>query len=172
MGIFFNFVKMICNIIACGDSLRGKELYLDGFTIAINNAHLYFDYDIVVCMDDPKHLQGNPTNIHTQSKYNVGRGWKLAPQRILMRSTDTIGNFNVSTYAAINIALNLGYKDVRVYGADERIDKYIHFYDTEEATQEQKDHYNLLFKRCRSFKSIILNSLKEDESVKFINIVR
>ena len=161
-----------CNIIGCGNSLRGFDFNtLEGFNIAVNNAHLYTPYDICVAIDDPTvHLKHIPDNLHTQTKYGIGRGWTMTPQRNIVRSTELIGNWNGSLYASINIALNLGFKELTIYGADNKIgdDNIIHFYEDNPWAQDVVDTYRECFKRFNSFKHLITNQLYPDEKITWI----
>lgn len=165
---------MKASIIGGGNSLRGFDLeQIDGFRIAINKAANYIDYDIVVAIDHPDILKkhGIPfDNLHTQTKYGVGRGWTLTGTRQIVRHPERIGNFNGSLFAAINIALNLGFNEIEVYGADGKIgdDGLIHFYDNEPAPPELLTHYKDAFQRFNGFKNAINSQLLKTETIKWI----
>jgi len=167
---------MKTSIVATGASLKGFDFSkIKGHKIAINYAYKYIDYDILVALDDPKKLDFINDRLHTNKvwvdKYNLNcKGWERWNTKGINRD-GKLTAFNGSLFAAINVALNLGFKEIDIYGADMTLTNgYVHFYDKELCNEKFKRHYNNTFKKHREWKKVFMNDLKKDEIINWIRI--
>ena len=81
-----------------------------------------------------------------------------------------VTGYNNYLFPAINLALNWGYKEIDIYGADMcLIDGYSHFYSTEVADARARKVYNRVFHRCRTFKQSFMIQKEDDEVLNWIN---
>ena len=166
---------MKTSIIATGASLKDYDLtQIKGHKIAINYAYKYIDYDMLVALDDPKRfgfLQPNLyTTQHWVKKYGHGTGFKKSSFKGIDREVGFVGACNGSLFAAINLALNMGFKTIDIYGADMALtNQYSHFYSTEPCTSHQANTYKRVFRRHRSHKELFMSQLLEDETINWIN---
>jgi hypothetical protein len=166
---------MKTSIICTGASLKDFDFsQIKGHKIAVNYAFKYIDYDILVALDDPKRHGFLQRDLHTNQlwadKYNHGTGWKKTAFKGIDRTEGCIGACNGSLFAAINIALHLGFKEIDVYGADMRLTNgYSHFYSEKPCDHRQKKNYERVFRRHESHKLLFMSQLLEDEKITFIN---
>ena len=160
------------SIIATGYSLKDYDLNsIEGFKISVNYAYKYVDCDIIVAYDDPKlpHMMFPEDKIHTLKEHNIGVGYEVGSAHGLDRRPGYVTMFNSSLFMAINIALNMGCKDIDVYGADMALtDGYVHFYDDEPANEKLVKHYERRFKKNRLEWEILKKQVKSYEKVTFI----
>ena len=170
------FVYMKTSIIATGASLKGFDFSkIKGHKIAINNAYKYIDYDILVALDDPKKHNFIDDRLHTNKvwvdKYKLNcKGWERWNTKGINRD-GKLTAFNGSLFAAINVSLNLGFKEIDIYGADMALTNgYVHFYSEELCNEKLKRHYNNTFKKHREWKKVFMNDLKKDEIINWIRI--
>jgi len=166
---------MKTSIIATGASLKGFDFSkIKGHKIVVNNAYKYIDYDIFVALDDPKKLDFINDRLHTNKvwvdKYNLNcKGWERWNTKGINRD-GKLTAFNGSLFAAINVALNLGFKEIDIYGADMALtDGYSHFYSETPCTTHQLNNYKRVFRRHRSHKALFESQLLEDERLNWIN---
>ena len=166
---------MKTSIIATGASLKGFDFrQIKGHKIAINYAFKYVKYDMLVALDDPKRhgfLQPNLyTTDHWVKKYGQGTAFKKTGFKGIERTEGCVGACNGSLFAGINLALNMGFKTIDIYGADMALtDGYSHFYSEEPCTINQANTYKRVFRRHRSHKALFESQLLEDERLNWIN---
>lgn len=164
---------MKCSIIALGNSLRGYDFNkIEGFKITLNNGYKYVPYDMCVWFDPPsKYMDAKDYELlkdEIETLHQWGGRWIKSNERKLQRDGVHVANFNSSLILAVNIALNLGYKEIDIYGADWTAERYVHFYDTEptdpKVLKQQISIYNCI--------KAMWNQLEflEDEKVNFITI--
>lgn len=164
---------MKCNIIATGNSLRDFNFStLEGFTIGINFAWRHCPCDIVVGLDHPiKHRWGiglEPEKIYTNKVHGIGNGLEKKGRGLQREKGYIAGDYNGSLYAAIDVALSMGYKELHVYGADEDLkDGYIHFYDEQPVGGHMRRRYYATFDKFREYRKKVKQQLKEDEKIIF-----
>lgn len=168
---------MKTSIIATGRSLKDFDFSsIKGHIIAVNYAFKYVDYDILVAIDNPKRHGFKiderlwthdcwQKDTNGEANYFKKKGFKGIDRR-----EGYVSGYNNSLFAAINLALNWGYKEIDVYGADMRLtDGYSHFYSTEVADARARKVYNRVFFRCRDYKKSFMIQLNEDEKINWIN---
>ena len=167
--------KMKTSIIATGASLKDFPLYtIKGHKIAVNYAYKYVDYDFYVAMDNPVRHQFPDKKLHTHEmwvkKYNLSATpWDKSPTKGINRE-GKLTAYNSSLFAAINIALNLGFKEIDVYGADMCLtNDYVHFYSEVPCETRLKKQYEKVFQRHKLYKESFMLQLKEDEKINWIN---
>ncbi len=122
--------KFDLTIIAGGDSLRGFDFsQIPGEVWAINWAAKHM-VDLGVKPDRLIHFdkfqQGYPTNISTETIVPHFGEWFNRGEYI-NREPGCVGNLNSSMIFAVNVALNKGYRNIVVLGADQRGCR--HWYD-------------------------------------------
>ena len=165
-------MKEKISIIATGCSLRDYDLSsIEGYKMSINYAYKYVDCDIIVCYDDPKlgHMLFPEEMTHTLKEHEYGVGYEVGSAHGLDRRPGYVTMFNSSLFMAINIALNMGCKEIDVYGADmELTDGYVHFYDDEPASDKHVKHYERRFKKNKLEWDILKKQIKSYEKVNFI----
>lgn len=116
---------MKADIIALGESLRGFDFnQLTNFRIVLNNGYKYIPYDLNVWFDPPPQGIENLETLTT----NDGR-WVKSNVRDIVRGSNEVSGCNSSLILAVNVAINLGYKEIDIYGADWNAKEYLHFYD-------------------------------------------
>lgn len=127
---------MRCNIICTGDSLRGYDFdKIQGYRIGVNFAYMYLEVDETVIFDDPRNFTKNIVN----PQYLKPFGGQWTPEgRALNLKPGYVSNVNVSLFMAINIAIHRGFTDLHIYGADNRVDKCLHFYDNQEISEQRR----------------------------------
>lgn len=166
---------MKTSIIATGRSLKDFDFKsIKGHKIAINYAYKYVKYDMLVALDDPKKygfLQPNLyTTNHWVKKYGHGTAFRKSSFKGIDRNEGFVGACNGSLFAAINLALNMGFKTIDIYGADMAlIDGYSHFYSEERCSDKLANDYKRIFARHRSHKALFESQLLEDERLNWIN---
>ena len=119
---------MSVTIIAGGDSLRDFPFEaITGEIYAINYAATHLPrYDRLISFDPPK--KDYPTrNIETLD--HCGGRWHNHGDT-LNRKPGCVANLNHSVYFAVNVAIQLGHKQIIVLGADQRGNR--HWYDPRE----------------------------------------
>lgn len=166
---------MKTSIIATGRSLKDFDFRsIKGHKIAVNNAYKYVKYDMLVALDDPKKYGFLQPNLYTtdywSNKYKFGTGVKKTNFKGIDRTEGCIGACNGSLFAAINIALNMGFKTIDIYGADMALtDGYVHFYSEEPCEHRLVTQYQKIFSRHRLHKALFESQLLEDERLNWIN---
>ena len=167
---------MKTSIICTGASLKGFNFrQIKGHKIAVNYAFKYVEYDMLVALDDPKRHGFIAPNLYTNElwvkKYNLeATGFKKTGFKGIDRTPGCVGACNGSLFAAINVALNMGFKTIDIYGADMALtDGYSHFYSEEPCTVHQQNNYKRVFRRHRSHKLLFESQLLEDERLNWIN---
>lgn len=138
---------MKCDIIAGGESLRGFDFStLDNYRIVLNHIYKYVPHDMVVMFDPPHKLFteeeiAQMNNLQTLDTW--GGKWTKGNKKHIYREGNLVSGANSSLILAVNIALNLGFKEIDIYGADWNIKTYAHFYDETPIDEKTK-------KRCIS----------------------
>jgi len=167
---------MKTSIIATGASLKGFDFNkIKGHKIAVNYAFKYLDYDMLVALDDPKRHGFIQPNLYTNqlwvTKHNLDAvGFKKTGFKGIDRNEGCVGACNGSLFAAINLALNMGFKEIDIYGADMALtDGYSHFYSETPCTSKQANTYKRVFNRHRSHKALFESQLLADEKLNWIN---
>lgn len=120
---------MICTIVATGNSLRGFDFsQLKGFVIGINFAYQHINCDIVVARDNLEKVVGEKIpNLETLKHH--GGTWIPTGKEGVARGKNEVCTYNCTLTTALNIAIQLGYKDIYVLGADNKRGEFNHFYD-------------------------------------------
>ena len=145
---------MKCDIIAAGESLRGFDFdQLTSFRIVLNNIYKYIPYDINVWFDNvnkllPKDELNKIHNLETLTCY--GGRWIKTNNRDIVRGSNEVSTCNSTLILAVNIAINLGYKEIDIYGADFGAVKYGHFYDQTPTPKTILERQNRNLKSIRS----------------------
>jgi len=169
---------MKTSIIATGRSLKDFDFStIEGHKIVVNYASDYVEgYDIAVAIDNPKrHKFKIDERLYTHECWKPELGdrcnyFKKKGYKGIDRREGFVTGYNNSLFAAINLALNWGYTEIDVYGADMcLIDGYSHFYSTEVANAKDRSTYNRVFHRCRTFKQSFMIQLEDDEQINWIN---
>jgi hypothetical protein len=162
---------MKTSIICTGRSLYGFDFNsIDTHIIAVNKAHQYLEnYDMLVALDNPFKF-GFPTEkLHTQIHWGVGTPYSRIWETKLVRDKGFIGSNGYSVFTAIEIALQHGFKEIDIYGAEMMLlGGYCHFYDDEPLTDDLKHIYNREFTRQRLIKALFMEQLLDDEVVNWI----
>lgn len=166
---------MKTSIIATGASLKGFDFdKIKGHKIAINYAYKYVDYDFYVAMDNPHRHNFDGERLHTHEmwvkKYNLNAtGYRKTGFKGIEREQGCVGAINGTLFSAINIALNMGFKEIDIYGADMRlINGFVHFYSEEPCTPNLVNQYKRIFMRHQSHKKLIESQLLPDEKLNWI----
>ena len=128
---------MRTNIVASGYSLKDFNFdSLEGHTIVINHVWRYCKHDFIVGLDNPKKADWGKgidlTKLHTNEAHGIKEctNWKTYGKGLNRNEGYISSEYNGSLFAAINIALNLGFKELHIYGADGKLtDNYMHFFD-------------------------------------------
>lgn len=128
---------MKTNIVASGYSLKGFDFdSLEGHTIVINHVWRYCKHDFIVGLDNPLKTDWGVgvdlTKVHTNEAHRIEECVNYKKQgRGLNRNEGFVSaEYHGSLFAAINIALNMGFKELHIYGADGKLtDGYMHFFD-------------------------------------------
>lgn len=173
--IFDYFRHMKTSIIATGASLKNYDFSkIKGHKIAINYAYKYIDYDMLVALDDPKRFGFLQPKLYTTNywgkKYGHDLTFKKTKFKGIDRNPGCVGACNGSLFAAINLALNMGFKTIDIYGADMAITNcYLHFYSTNPCTTNEANTYKRIFRRHRSHKELFMSQLLPDEKLNWIN---
>ena len=165
---------MKTSIIATGASLKDFDFsQIKGHKIAVNYAYKYIDYDFYVAMDNPHRHNFPDERLHTHEmwakKYNLNATpWTKSPTKGINRE-GKITAYNSSLFAAINIALNLGFKEIDIYGADMCLtDGYVHFYSETKCEPRLKKQYEKIFQRHKLYKQSFEIQLNDDEVINWI----
>ena len=164
---------MKTNIIASGYSLKDFDFStLEGHTIVLNHVWRYCPHDFIVGIDNPlKSDWGRGVDlskVHTNEAhgiketinyYKYGKG--------LNRNKGYFSNeYNGSLFAAINIALNMGFKELHIYGADGTLTNgYMHFFDEKPLTAREQGKKMDMFRKFNVFMGKIYTELREDEQI-------
>ncbi len=135
------------------------------------------DYDFYVALDNPKRHGFPPDRLHTNITWlkHFGlkgdvTGYKKTSFKGIDREQGNIGACNGSLFAAINIALNMGFKEIDIYGADMRLTNgYCHFYSESPCEPRIAKHYEKAFFRHQSHKKLFMSQLRRDEKINWIN---
>lgn len=152
---------MKCDIIALGESLKGFDFStLTNFRIVLNNGYKYVPYDLNVWFDPPPKGIKNLETLTT----NGGR-WEKSNNRGIQREGNLVSGSNSSLILAVNIAINLGYKEIDIYGADWGAKKYLHFYDEEPTPREVLKRNNSNYKVIKAMWDKL--EFLEDEIITF-----
>lgn len=155
---------MKCDIIAGGNSLRGFDFdSLDNFRIVLNNCYKYIDYDLNVWYDRPPELN---SKIETITMW--GGRW-LPIGRDIQRDFETVSNCNSSLILAVNIAINLGYTEVNIYGADFHAEDYLHWYDSYPTSNDILKRQNHYFRNIKNMWNNL--TFLDHEKINFIRIL-
>lgn len=127
---------MNLTIIASGDSLRGFDFnQIPGTRWAINytGKHLYemgIPFDRMLCFD--KIMPDYPKDVFIDTIVPHFGRWHNRGEK-LNREPMQVGNLNHSVAFAINVALQEGYKNIIVLGADQQGNK--HWYSPDDFSQ-------------------------------------
>jgi hypothetical protein len=168
---------MKTSIIATGASLKGFDFTrIQGHIIAVNYAFKYVDYDMLVAIDNPKKYGFKvDERLYTHECWRKVLGdscnyFKKKGCKGIDRREGYVTGYNNSLFAAINLALNMGFTEIEIYGADMCLtDGYSHFYSTEVVTAKERKVYDRVFHRCRSFKQSFEIQKEEWESITWMN---
>jgi len=128
---------MKTNIIASGYSLKDFDFdSLEGHTIVINHVWRYCKHDFIVGLDNPLKSDWGKgidlTKVHTNEAHKIPEcvGYKKYGKGLNRNQGYVSSEYHGSLFAAINIALNMGFKELHIYGADGKLtDGYMHFFD-------------------------------------------
>lgn len=151
---------MKCDIIAGGNSLRGFDFdQLTNFRIVLNNVYKYIDYDLNVWYDRP---HNKDKRVETISDF--GGIW-FRKGRDIQRQYGVVSSCNSSLILAVNIAINLGYKEINIYGADFGAKDFLHWYDAEPASSQELARQNHYFKNIKHMWDKL--TFKDDEIINF-----
>jgi len=140
---------MRCTIVATGNSLRGFDFgRIKDYTIAVNDAYKYCNYDICVSFDKKKALEfkGNKEKLHTlarnsrkipfdTTKINSNE-YLVSDNYELSFNYPYVGAFRSTLLFGINIAILKGFTDIHILGADNKLSDYRYFYDTNPSTKD------------------------------------
>lgn len=167
---------MKTSIICTGASLKGFDFSkIKGHKIAINYAYKYVDYDFYVAMDNPHRHHFDGERLHTHEmwvkKYNLNAtGYIKTGFKGIDRTVGNVGACTSSLFSAINIALNMGFKEIDIYGADMRLtDGYVHFYADKPCDIKLVKQYQRIFMRHQSHKALFESQLLPDEKLNWID---
>ena len=162
---------MKTSIICTGSSLKGFDLNsIEGHKIVVNQAYKYVDhYDILVALDNPSKFLWPTDKLHTQSIWNIGKGYQKVQKQTLIRDLGYFGSNGYSVFSAIEIALQHNYKHINIFGAEMKlIDGYCHFYDKEPLEESMKDKYLFEFNHQRQIKDKLMKDLLPGERIKWV----
>ena len=166
---------MKTNIVASGYSLKDFDFStLEGHTIVLNHVWMYCPHDFIVGLDNPKTSEWgikagiDLTKLHTNEAHGFDKctNWKKYGKGLNRNEGQISGEYNGSLFAAINIALNLGFKELHIYGADGKlIDGYMHFFDEKPLTGRDVLKKSDMFKKFNIYMSKIYTELRDDEKI-------
>jgi hypothetical protein len=149
---------MRCNIIGTGNSLRGKDLELSGYTFGINHSYKYFNVDETVFYDNIPEFKDNAPNPQYLTIY--GGQWRPSGSNLNL-SDNCVSCVNISLFMAINVAIQRGFTDIHIYGCDNRLEEYVHFYDEDTVSNAHKAIYSKLFDRIDKILAMWKPQLKD-----------
>lgn len=130
-----------CNIIATGNSLRGYDIdSIPGFKIGINHAYKFTKVDTTCVLDDPDvYFMGCPD---LQTTKEMGGEWEVRDSKGQMVFEEgVVGKLNFTILFAVNVAINLGYDDIHIYGCDNKLSEFNHFYDKRKPNENTAKRY-------------------------------
>jgi len=159
---------MKASIIGTGDSLRGYDLdSIEGYRIGLNFTYRYTELDAIALYDDPRtwFKDAPEEKVHTLRVY--GGKWENIGSRFQFEEWK-VANINFSLIFAMNLAIHWGYKEIDVYGCDNYVDEYLHFYDTEKIIPSERNRYNVNFPRIERLLEYMKQDI-EDYDITFYN---
>ena len=147
---------MRINIIGGGSSIRGFDFTtLEGDIMAVNSAYKYVDAKYSVFFDNVDEFKKNANN--PQYLKQFGGQWENSGS-MLNLNPNCVANVNFSIFFAINVAIQLGYTELHMYGFDNEITDKVHFYDDDKFATWTVHYREKIFPRVDR----ILEAWKED----------
>ena len=147
------------NIIGAGNSLRGFDFSkIKGDIMTLNHVYKHipkFDYIAAWDIHITERLQKFGKKLHTLKHYNIkgSTGWIQRGDYTIKKGS--VASFNASICFALNIGLNLKYKEIYILGADNKASDYLHFYDTDKNLSECQRYERELFPMVDKYMRII-----------------
>ena len=166
---------MKTNIVASGYSLKDFDFStLEGHTIVLNHVWMYCPHDFIVGLDNPKTAEWgiragiDLTKLHTNQAHGIKEcvNWKKYGKGLNRNEGHISSEYNGSLFGAINIALNLGFKELHIYGADGKLTAgYMHFFDKAPLPPREQGKKVDMFRRFNIYLNQIYTQLRDDEKI-------